>query len=146
VHLRYLPEGARLVCALREYGVWCRFEPRSICACKQAEYGEDGKISFSRYAYTCDCRIFAFSLSGKIIGIAIRTNRTIDLSFPSIIWKLLLKMKVTADDFVEIDQFTYNFIQSVAGVVLLQLFSLLLLFMLFFPLFSGAQSPQLILF
>jgi hypothetical protein len=42
------------------------------------------------------------------------------LALPSIIWKLLLKMKVSAEDFVEIDQFTYNFMQSVASMTLLE--------------------------
>ena len=57
-----------------------------------------------------------FEFIGKLIGISIRTKNTLDLSFPSIIWKPLVFTKLEWSDLEAIDQNCCKFIEAIRDI------------------------------
>jgi hypothetical protein len=57
-----------------------------------------------------------FEFIGKLIGIAIRTKNSLDLSFPSIVWKALVCSRFDRADIEAIDKRCIQFIDSIRNI------------------------------
>lgn len=54
-----------------------------------------------------------FRFVGKLIGMSIRVKLCLPISFPPVVWKLLLDADVGAEDLMAIDMITYKYLEAI---------------------------------
>lgn len=64
-----------------------------------------------------ELRTDLFRFLGQFVGIAIRSKITLDLSFPSALWKQIVKEKLTEKDIASFDAPAYAFVQHLGSIV-----------------------------
>jgi hypothetical protein len=57
-----------------------------------------------------------FYFFGQLVGMAVRSKITLDLAFPSFLWKSLVGEKLTEMDLASFDQSSFNFIQQLKSI------------------------------
>jgi hypothetical protein len=58
-----------------------------------------------------------YHFMGQLVGIAIRSRITLDLQFPSFIWKSIVGETLTEKDLASFDQSSYNFIEKLKTIL-----------------------------
>ena len=64
-----------------------------------------------------ELRTDLFRFLGQFVGIAIRSKITLDLAFPSALWKQVVKEKLTEKDIASFDAPAYTFVQHLGSIL-----------------------------
>ena len=76
-----------------------------------------------RYKYifhpssTSELRTDLFRFLGQFVGIAIRSKITLDLAFPTALWKMIVKENLTEKDIASFDAPAYAFVQHLGSIL-----------------------------
>ena len=79
----------------------------------EAETHEKYKFMFHPDAIS-SLKMDLFQFMGQVVGIAIRSKVTIDLAFPSFIWKCIVCERLQEHDLASFDQNAYNLVKKLA--------------------------------
>mmetsp|Transcript_40591 Transcript_40591/g.65991 ORF Transcript_40591/g.65991 Transcript_40591/m.65991 type:complete len:461 (+) Transcript_40591:3-1385(+) len=86
------------------------------CPNKKADAGENRDKWVPNSESTEPLHISLFELLGKLMGLALRTKNSLNLDLPPIVWKLIIRDKVTDADVESIDVTAFNSALDLAGV------------------------------
>lgn len=82
------------------------------CSNAVSESGSNRDAFLPAASCTSTERIMQYFFVGQLIGLAMRTDINLDLNFPSLVWKKLLRQPVTRKDLEQIDVLATNLFKS----------------------------------
>lgn len=77
---------------------------------------KDQSLNENNNYICCSNQVSSYFILGIIIGIAIRTNISLPLKFPTIIWKMIVKEPLHFSDIKEIDEECYEMIKELEKI------------------------------
>ena len=63
-----------------------------------------------------DMHMDLFTFFGQMIGLAVRSKISVDVAFPSLVWKYVVRQTLTEADIASFDVHAYQFVQHMASV------------------------------
>lgn len=86
------------------------------CPNAKEEFGFNQDKYIPNPSATSPSQLAQFEFIGKLIGIGIRTKNSLDLSFPSIVWKPLIGARIDRSDLEAIDKRCSQFLESIRNI------------------------------